>query len=166
MSSTTARAGLRARAKALILLQLRQGATPHRLALSLAVAFTLALLPVIGTTTVLCIAAGAALRLNHALMQVVNYALSPLQLLLLIPFWKAGGWLGAPHLALSLPELRARLDAGLMQAIGDFGWIMLGGVGAWAATAPLVLLLCYLLSRPLFGLLARRRAVLLEAGAA
>jgi uncharacterized protein (DUF2062 family) len=44
---------------------LAQGLTPERLALSLAVGLVLGLFPVVGLTTLLCLAAGFAFRLNH-----------------------------------------------------------------------------------------------------
>lgn len=152
------RTNLWRRAQALVLAQLRQGATPHRLALSVAIASALALFPVLGTTTVLCLALGAALKLNHPLMQFVNYLLSGLQLLVLVPLLKAGEWLGAPHLSLSLPELQARFSEAPWASLREFGVIALGGIGAWAVAAPLWALLVYALLRPLLERGANRRA--------
>ncbi len=155
--SATPRLGPWRRAQALVLAQLRQGATPHKLALSVAIASALALFPVLGTTTVLCLAVGAALKLNHPLMQFVNYLLSGLQLLLLIPLLKAGEWLGAPHLSLSLPELQARFSEAPWASLREFGVIALGGIGAWAVAAPVWTLLVYALLRPLLERGARLR---------
>jgi hypothetical protein len=148
--------GLWARARGVLLAQLRQGITPGKLALTVGVAVALALFPVFGATTALCLAAGTLLRLNHPLMQLVNYALSPAQLALLIPFWKAGVLLGAPPLTLSIGELQARFQAAPLDSLAEFGWIVLGGIGAWAAVAPLLVLLIYLLAWPLLRRFARR----------
>lgn len=144
------RANLWRRAQALVLAQLRQGATPHKLALSVSIASALALFPMLGTTTLLCLAIGAALKLNHPLMQFVNYLLSGLQLLVLIPLLKAGEWLGAPHLSLSLIELQARFAEAPWASLREFGAIALGGIGAWAVAAPFWGLIVYALLRPLF----------------
>ena len=144
------RANLWRRAQALVLAQLRQGATPHKLALSVALASALALFPLLGTTTLLCLAIGAALKLNHPLMQFVNYLLSGVQLLVLIPLLKAGEWLGAPHLSLSLIELQVRFSEAPWASLREFGVVALGGIGAWALAAPVWILVVYALSRPLF----------------
>lgn len=149
--------GLWARSRGLVSEQLRRGITPHQLALTVAVASALALFPMLGTTTLLCLGAGALLRLNHPLMQLVNYAMSGLQLLLLLPLWKAGEWIGAPHLSLSLAELKSRVDAAPWQSLRDFGGILLGGIGIWALCAPLWIGVVYVAMRPLLKLLAARR---------
>ncbi|WP_428310820.1 DUF2062 domain-containing protein [Hydrocarboniphaga sp.] len=155
--TTQSKPGLWARARGIVAEQLRRGITPHQLALTIAVASALSLFPMLGTTTLLCLGAGALLGLNHPLMQLVNYAMSGLQLLLLLPLWKAGEWIGAPHLSLSLAEIKARVDAAPWQSLLDFGGILLGGIGIWALCAPLWIALFYALLRPLFTALAARR---------
>lgn len=157
MEPLAPRPGLWARARGLVADQLRQGISPQRLALSLAVASALSLFPVLGTTTLLCALAATALKLNHPLVQLVNYLLAGVQLLLLLPLWKAGAWLGAPPLDLSFEDLRARFDLAPWQSLQDFGAIMLGGVGIWALCAPLWIALVYAISRPALTHLAARR---------
>lgn len=155
-TASAARPSWAARARGLVMAQLRQGATPQRLALSAALASALALFPVLGTTTLLCLVAGSLLRLNHPLMQLVNYACSGLQLLLILPLLRLGEWLGAPHLSLSLVELQERLVAAPLASLREFGWIALGGMAAWALLAPIWVGLSYGLLLPLFRRLARR----------
>jgi uncharacterized protein (DUF2062 family) len=69
---------------------LSQGMAPGRIALSMAVALSLSVIPVLGVTTGLCFAAAFAFRLNVAAMQLVNMLATPLQLALLLPFYRAG----------------------------------------------------------------------------
>jgi uncharacterized protein (DUF2062 family) len=147
-----------AQVRSLLVSQLRQGATPRKLALSVAIASALSLFPVLGTTTLLCIVAAALLRLNHPLVQLVNYLCAGLQLALLLPLLKAGEWLGAPHLSLSLAELTERFRIAPWDSLGEFGLIALGGIGAWALAAPLWVLLVYLMLYPLLQRLAERRS--------
>ena len=66
--------------RALVLDQLRQGITPEKIALTIALAAGIGVFPLLGTTTVLCFAIGVPLRLNQALMQLVNYLVYPLQI--------------------------------------------------------------------------------------
>lgn len=72
---------------------LRQGISPRRLALTLALGFAIGCIPVIGIPTLLCTALALALRLNMPAIQAANYAVMPLQLLLIAPFVRLGGWL-------------------------------------------------------------------------
>jgi hypothetical protein len=116
---------------------LRQGITPEQLALSLAVGATLGVFPIIGATTLLCIAAGAALRLNQPALQVVNYAVYPLQIPLVLVFVRLGErLLGAPPMAFSPGALvtQFRLAPGLFLA--RFGMTGLHGILGWGLTAP------------------------------
>jgi uncharacterized protein (DUF2062 family) len=72
---------------------LRQGVTPEKIALTVALGISLGVTPVIGSTTMLCTLAAVALRLNLPAIMLVNGAVYPLQLILLVPFLRAGAWL-------------------------------------------------------------------------
>ncbi|MGC1462869.1 MAG: DUF2062 domain-containing protein [Terracidiphilus sp.] len=74
---------------------LRQGTSPQRLALTLALGFAIGCIPVVGIPTVLCAALAMALRLNLPAIQAANYLAMPLQLFLIVPFVRMGGWLFA-----------------------------------------------------------------------
>jgi len=76
---------------------LRQGISPRRLALTLALGFAVGCIPVIGIPTVLCAALALALRLNLPAIQMANYVAMPLQLALIVPFVRLGRWLVPPH---------------------------------------------------------------------
>lgn len=58
--------------------------------ISLTVGIYLGVFPVIGTTTIMCLLAGFLFRLNHFILQSLNILLTPFQLLLVLPFLKAG----------------------------------------------------------------------------
>ncbi|HUH64760.1 MAG TPA: DUF2062 domain-containing protein [Terracidiphilus sp.] len=72
---------------------LRQGVSPRRLALTLALGFAVGCLPVVGLPTALCVVLALVLRLNLPAIQAANYAVMPLQLVLIAPFVRLGGWL-------------------------------------------------------------------------
>ena len=74
---------------------LSKGVSPRRLALTLALGFAIGCIPVVGVPTVLCAALALALRLNLPAIQAANYVAMPLQLLLIVPFVRFGGWLVA-----------------------------------------------------------------------
>lgn len=85
---------------------LKQGITPHKIALAVVLGALLGMAPILGTTIVSCTLAALALRLNLVLIQIVNNLVYPLQLLLLIPFVQAGQWLfRQPPLPLSVGQI-------------------------------------------------------------
>jgi uncharacterized protein (DUF2062 family) len=102
-----------AAAKRNAVLWLSRGISPRRLALTLALGFTLGCFPVVGIPTVLCAALALALRLNLPAIQAANYVAMPLQLALIVPFVRMGGWIVsaqrarvlAPHTLVNLPIL-------------------------------------------------------------
>ncbi len=72
---------------------LKQGVTPEKLALAVALGFWLGTFPVLGATVLLCAVFGFALRLNIPAIQLVNGFVYPLQLLFYIPFFHVGAWI-------------------------------------------------------------------------
>jgi hypothetical protein len=65
---------------------LRMGASPEKLAWSLAVGLLIGINPVLGSTTILCLALAFLFRLNVAASQLGNHIVYPFQLILIIPF--------------------------------------------------------------------------------
>ncbi len=63
------------------------------IALCVAVGLVLGVCPVYGCPTIFCALAAILLRVNLPAIQLVNYLAFPLQLALLIPFIRLGGWL-------------------------------------------------------------------------
>lgn len=78
---------------------LRQGISPRRLALTLALGFAIGCIPVVGLPTLVCAAVALALRLNVPVIQAANYVAMPLQLALIVPFVRLGSRMtsAAPH---------------------------------------------------------------------
>ena len=72
---------------------LKQGITPEKIALTVALGAFIGTIPMLGTTTILCTVVALALRLNLPAIQMVNGIVYPLQLILLIPFYRLGAWL-------------------------------------------------------------------------
>jgi uncharacterized protein (DUF2062 family) len=69
---------------------LRMGASPQKLAWSIAVGLLIGINPVLGSTTIFCLAAAFLLRLNVAASQLANHLVYPFELLFLIPFIRLG----------------------------------------------------------------------------
>lgn len=126
---------------------LKQGMTPHKLASTLAVGTTLGVVPMFGVTTVLVTALAARFRLNIAATVLVSYLVHPLQLLLIIPFVKAGIFMfGMAELKMSLDEMLAMFRMDWLEALNKLWLANLAAVSAWAIMAlPIGVLLYYLL---------------------
>ena len=137
--------------------QLRQGITPEKIALTLALGAVLSIFPILGATTILCTLAAFTLKLNQPIIQLINYLAYPAQLALLIPFYRAGETLfGHPHIPLSITFLLARFRADPRQFLRDFGMIGVQGIAVWCLVAPLLATVIYFAVRPPLTALARR----------
>jgi uncharacterized protein (DUF2062 family) len=129
---------------------LRQGVTPEKMALSLALGVALGVFPVMGTTTALCALAAFAWRLNLPAIQIVNYFVYPLQIALLIPFFRAGERLfGAPHLPLSITQILAMVHASFWGATRFLWTTIWHAAAAWCLIAPPFVALAYVILVPL-----------------
>ncbi len=125
---------------------LRQGISPQRLALTLALGFAIGCIPVIGIPTAVCLIVALSLRLNMPAIQAANYAAMPFQVALIFPFVRFGGWLFASsgHPAISAGMLAHGSPLKLIWASGSLAGEALA---AWLLTAiPMVLLLTLILT--------------------
>lgn len=139
----------RRRILAPLLALLQQGITPEKLAFSIALGITLGVTPVLGSTTLLCLLAAAVLRLNLPAIQLVNCLVYPLQLALLIPFIRIGGWIfSAPPVLTSVDQARELIRSGVWTAIATLWDATLYGLVAWLALGSLASLLLYALLLP------------------
>jgi len=122
---------------------LNQGTSPEKLSMTVAVGIILGLFPIIGTTSVLCLGASLTLRLNKVFIQMVNYMVYPLQLVLFIPLIKAGNEIfqltGHPVNYQNLLHL-FRHDT--FAALGEFTNLLMAAIILWAVAAvPLTFIL-------------------------
>lgn len=110
---------------------LRQGTSPRRLALTLALGVAIGCIPVVGLPTAVCAILALVLRLNLPAIQAANCAAMPLQLLLIVPFARLGGWLfaaghhSAPAFALlPLAPLPFLFNVGSLAGHALLAWLL------------------------------------------
>ena len=141
------RAGfLRRRIVIPILDLLRQGITPEKIALSIALGITLGVTPVLGSTSILCFLAAVLLRLNAPAIQLVNYLVYPLQFALLIPFIRMGEWIFAARpTGISLAQIGNLIRADAWNAIATLWTATMHALVAWLAIGSLASVVIYLL---------------------
>jgi Uncharacterized protein conserved in bacteria (DUF2062) len=151
------RAFLRRRLLEPVVLLLKQGLTPEKVAWSLALGATLGLFPVMGATTLLCLGAGLALRLSHPALQLANYAVYPFQVALILAFVRLGErFVGAPPMPLSVARLVVLFREDPVGFLERFGLTGLHGVLGWLALAPLIAGALYLGLLPLLRYAGKR----------
>jgi uncharacterized protein (DUF2062 family) len=139
---------------------LRQGVTPEQIALSIVFGVTLGVFPVLGTTTALCAIAALAFRLNLPAIQLVNYFAYPLQLVLLIPFFRLGEKLfHAPHLPLSVAQIYAMVHASMTGAVRALWTTTWHAIVVWCLVAPFAAIVLYWILIPVLRRVARRKFV-------
>lgn len=106
------------------------------MATSAAVAAILAIVPVFGITTGLCFLTGRLFRLNHVVMQAVNFLIYPLQLLLILPFLRVGEMLtGAERFVLSPASLALEFSKSPWDFFQKFSKAILLSSLGWALCA-------------------------------
>ena len=97
--------------------------------------------PVVGISTIACAGLALALRLNLPAIQAANYAVMPLQFLLIVPFVRFGGWLFASgHVQTTGATALAHVSP--LALVQQFGWLAAQALFAWFILAiPVVILL-------------------------
>ncbi|MBZ5667985.1 MAG: DUF2062 domain-containing protein [Acidobacteriia bacterium] len=141
-----------------ILHLLTQGITPEKIALSLSFGIMLGVFPVLGTTTLLCLIAALAFRLNLAAVQLVNFLVYPLWFALLVPFVRVGERLfGAPPLAMTGSQMLALAHANLLHSVSVLWLTALRAAAAWMLIGPPGIIVLYLMLLPLIRRMARVR---------
>ncbi|UCG20983.1 MAG: DUF2062 domain-containing protein [Deltaproteobacteria bacterium] len=132
-----------------LLTLIKQGISPEKISLGMTCGIVLGVFPVLGSTTILCGLAAIIFRLNLPAIQLVNYIVYPLQIMLLIPFFHLGDLLfQVEPLPLSAQELITLLQADLWGTIRAFWNTTLRAIVAWLlASLPIFLILHFTLIR-------------------
>ena len=137
---------------------LRQGVTPEKIALSVALGAALGVFPALGWTTALCAIAALVLRLNLPAIQIVNYFMYPVQLALLLPFFRLGEKLfAAKHMPLSLSQILQLIHNGVWNAIRFLWTTTWHAIVVWAILAPVFVSIAYAVLTPLLRRALRRQ---------
>lgn len=149
-----------------LLRQLRGGVTPRRLAWSLALGIVLGINPTVGLTTLVVILLAWIFGLNQVASQVGAHAVTPIHLVLFIPFIQIGVYLFHTH---RLPLTRRQIEhlshhpLRLLHAIWQWEWHALV---VWGVVAAILLPLLATYLRRTLVLLMRRHRTLMHSGPA
>ena len=134
---------LRRKVRDPLVAELRQGATPEAVSAAVTVSFAIAILPVIGVTTLMCLLVGRVFRLNHVVMQIINHSSYPLQILLIVPFVRLGETVtGARHIHLTPKAIIDEFNRSFSDFVEKFWMAYVHGMIGWVITVPLA---CWIL---------------------
>ena len=131
--------------------QLKNGADPDRLSLAATLGALIGVIPVLGISTGLGVAVGAIFRLNHVVIQAINYLVYPLQLVLFPVFLKLGGAiLGGEVMAFDLGMLKEEFTKSIPDFLSKYGMIGLKAVVIWSLFSVLVGIPLHFLLKKIF----------------
>lgn len=134
-----------------LLALLSQGIAPERLALCVAIGIVVGNVPILGVSSILCAAIALIFRLNLPAIQIVQWAMAPTQLLLIIPFVRLGEWmLHAPPQPLSIKAGLTLIAQGAGHAVVVLWDAIVHAAFAWMLVAPLVVFSFYKGLTPVF----------------
>lgn len=129
----------------------REGITPHKMALTVALGTAFGIIPVFGGTTIFCLLVAFIFGLNKPAILLINLFVYPLQLLFYVPFIHIGEYLfGFPHLLSSFADLIELFRSGWLVSTKVIWIHNLLGVLAWLLIMIPVSLLLYFITKPLF----------------
>jgi uncharacterized protein (DUF2062 family) len=140
-----------------VVVQLTQGTSPGKIAQAIAWGVTLGIFPIIGSTTLLSLMVGVPMKLNQPILHAFKWLAAPVQLALLLGFYRAGEWLfNAPHVSIHIPSMIERFFAEPGPFFRDYGMTAVYGIVVWCLVAPVLLVGIRVVSQFLVEGLAKR----------
>jgi uncharacterized protein (DUF2062 family) len=129
---------------------LRQGLAPKDLALCVALGVGVGLFPVLGVSTPALTVLALTLRLNLAAIQLVSYAIAPLQLALIIPFMRLGETLlGSTPQPMTISAAMELLTEGVLFAIVTLWDAIIHATLGWLLIVPVLIYVSYKILVPI-----------------
>jgi len=129
----------------LLLIQLKEnclGTEPRKVALSITLGICIGIIPIVGVTFITITAAGVLLKLNQLILQATHILVTPLQIILLPVFLKAGLIL-FNRSDISIANLTNEIQhSDILIVLQHLGILMLYGLLVWlvfsAVTGPIL----------------------------
>jgi len=123
-----------------------EGVSPRKLALTISLGIFIGTVPILWGSTLICAVLAVSLRLNQPSIQAANYLVYPMQLALIVPFYKLGAGIFPWGPSLSLDIFSTGIKKEWMVNIIPLVAATLKALAAWLIIAsPLAVLLYFLL---------------------
>ena len=136
-----------------LLRQLRGGVTPRRLAWSLALGIVIGINPSVGVTTVVVVMLAWVFGLSQVASQLGAHAMTPIHLVLFIPFLEMGVYL--------FHTGRLPLDRRQLEHLSHHPWLLVHEIWRWEWHALIVWGIVAAILMPILAIYIRRALVLL-----
>ncbi|PWJ36060.1 DUF2062 domain-containing protein [Sediminitomix flava] len=134
-----------------LLTLLKEGTTPQKLAASIVMGIAIGLFPILGTTTAIAAILAIVFRLNLVAIQIVNYAIYPIQLALIIPFIQGGATLfGKEAFPYTLDQLQEMFTEHFWETLQELGSVLLRAAAVWGITVIPLGFILYFILVPIF----------------
>lgn len=141
-----------------VLAQLTQGITPEKVALTISIGSTLAMFPLLGTTTLLCLVVGIFLKLNQPLIQAVNYLCTPIHLIFIPLSLRWGERLfGVAHSGFEFRSMMKLVSEHPLDFLHRFWLAGFHAAVVWVICAPFWMTAVYYSTAPVLREIARVR---------
>jgi len=137
---------MREKLAALLKNMFTQGVSPRKLAFTISLGIFIGTAPAVWGTTIICAGLAVLFRLNHPGIQAANYLVYPLQLALLVPFYRIGADIFHSGPAVSLDIFSKGIKSVALESFVPLAAATLKALAAWfLIAAPLAVLLYFLL---------------------
>ena len=142
---------------------LTMGLSPGKLALTVALGFSIGIMPLLGVATLVCTALGYRLKLNIPALLLICYLAGPFYLVLYLPFIKLGIWVfGASDFRMSFEEILDLFRKDWLLALNKIWLANMLGVVAWGLVSIPLSVLIYFTLKPILRKVMHRRQVAQE----
>jgi len=122
-----------------VVAQLKQGLGQQACGHAIAASLTIGLFPIMGFSTFMNTFIAAYFRLNQPVVQVFNWMIAPVKIILIFPFLRLGEWLfQANPFRLSLTEFSTRFFNDFAATTAEFAWTFAHAIAGWLICAPLI----------------------------
>lgn len=119
------------------------------MSISLALGITVGLIPFYGVTTILVGIIAVSLRLNFIAMQIAHYIVHPIQIALIIPFFRLGSTvMNGSDVSFTVKQYLHSFKVDFWGALKELWMVNLSAIAVWLIISiPLSFLLYFLLRR-------------------
>jgi uncharacterized protein (DUF2062 family) len=125
---------------------LKEGISTEKLSISIALGMVLGLMPLYGFTTLLVGIVALILRLNFISMQIAHYIVSPIQLALIVPFFRLGDALfNASEFNYTISQYLVMVKTNFWHTIKELWFVNLSALFVWSVISiPLFIILYHI----------------------
>lgn len=132
-----------------------QGVSPRELALTISLGVFIGIVPVLWGSTLVCAVIAVVFRLNQPAIQAANYLVYPLQLALIVPFYRMGAnifpWGPTVSLDIFSQGIKKTLSGNFVPIVAA----TLKALGAWILIAAPLAVVLYILLWTVFAKMPR-----------